>query len=362
MATSAINFQGNLTLNSDLNRGEAEFEFRPPSSIAGKVCYVDVRAFALSWDETYDTAQPYHSYVLRASWPQMQSGSVETASTGLARQETAVDTDVEAPTTTTATSTYTKTGNTTDTSLLIAGLPDVTNLYVGMTVTGTPIRANTTITQIFPITKQVLISNTTTAASTGATFTFSNGYDIVVTSATDISVGMAVSGTGIASGTTVTSIFGTVVTLSANTTATTSGNINFYPYTIAVEDPKGLKTGMIVAGLAALNGATVTAISGSTVTLSTYITAGIANQTKIAFVTPSTGYTQRTNSPPAILNYSSMTSQSVPVLVHIPRGPDTVRFSVTRMDMNIIGKDTSDISMMALMSIVPADSRQPPIV
>ena len=79
MATSAINFQSLLTLNTGLTRGECELEFRPPSNIAGKVCYVDIKAFALSWDDLYVTPQVHHSFLLRSSWAQIQGGSVESS-------------------------------------------------------------------------------------------------------------------------------------------------------------------------------------------------------------------------------------------------------------------------------------------
>lgn len=358
MATSAINFQGNLTLNTDLNMGEVEFSFRPPSNISGKLCYIDTKAFALSWDELYATPQSYHSYVLRSSWPQMQSASVETASSGVARAETSATGTLIS---TSATSTFTKTGCTTTGTSVTVLVPNTTNLYVGMTVTGTEIAANTTIVSI-PGTGYITLSTGATASSAPTTsLTFGNGRDITVTSATGIVAGLAVTGTNIPSLTTVTGISGTTVTLSKSVTGAT-GTVTVYPNTITVVSAAGIKAGMIISGTVA-NNMIVTGVSGTTVTLSASIpgtiTAGTSNN--IAFIAPSTDFTQRVNSPLAMLNYGTMTSQSIPVLVRIPDGPQTVMFSVSRSDNNVIGLATSDISMQAMMSIVPADSRQPPI-
>lgn len=77
MATSAITFQGPVTLNSDFTTGTASFTFRPPSNLSGKDCYLEARAFALTWDETYATPQPHHSFLLRSSWNQIQAGAIE---------------------------------------------------------------------------------------------------------------------------------------------------------------------------------------------------------------------------------------------------------------------------------------------
>ena len=83
MATSAINFESWFTLNSSYTLGECEFSFTPPSNISGKLCYVEAKIFALSWDDIYATPQPYHSFVLRGSWAQVQTRNVEPRKEGL---------------------------------------------------------------------------------------------------------------------------------------------------------------------------------------------------------------------------------------------------------------------------------------
>lgn len=77
MATSAISFIGPLVLNSDYTKGEASFLFRPPPQLTGTDCYLEARAFALTWDETYISPQPHHSFVLRSNWTQLQAAALE---------------------------------------------------------------------------------------------------------------------------------------------------------------------------------------------------------------------------------------------------------------------------------------------
>lgn len=80
MATSAVSFLGPVTLSEDLKTGEARFTFRPPSNLSGRDCYLEAKLFTLTWDESYATPQPHHSFILRSDWRQLQAGAIEPVS------------------------------------------------------------------------------------------------------------------------------------------------------------------------------------------------------------------------------------------------------------------------------------------
>ena len=109
---------------------------------------------------------------------------------------------------------------------------------------------------------------TTTATTTN------NGKTMTVTSATGIVVGETVTGTGIANNTTVSAVSGTTVTLSKNANATGSTSVTFDTttatpngtYTITVASATGITTGMAINGTGV--GGIVTAVNGKTITLS----------------------------------------------------------------------------------------------
>lgn len=83
MATSTVHFEGTFTLNTAFTRGDWECTFTPPSNISGKLCYVEVKLFHMTWDTTYTTPAPYHAFVLRNSWAQVQTMNVEASTQGL---------------------------------------------------------------------------------------------------------------------------------------------------------------------------------------------------------------------------------------------------------------------------------------
>jgi fibronectin-binding autotransporter adhesin len=103
---------------------------------------------------------------------------------------------------------------------------------------------------------------------------------ITVTSNAGLFVGQAVTGTGIASGATITGISGTTITLSGANTAAVSGTGVFggaaittvsgstSGSTITVGSATGLAIGQSVIGTGIGSGATITGISGTTITLS----------------------------------------------------------------------------------------------
>lgn len=233
MATSAIAFQGLLTLNSNKTSGEYQVLFRPPSNLSGKICYIEAKLFTLSWDVIYTTPQAYHTFVLGSSWNQVQAASVEGTSSA-------------------------------------------------------PWKCDTTL------------GAGGTAGDT--TVTVANAF-------------------GIAYGMTVTSS---------------------------------------IAGIP--SSTTVTGVSGTTITLSNALTANMANGSAITFYQLPYQMTQRNNAPLAMLTYQSMSSSGLPTLVYIPDGPHPVTFTVNRLDKGIIGDEFSDLSLGVLFTMVPANSRQPPIV
>lgn len=78
MANSAIAFEGNLLVNSTATLGEREFFVRPPSNLAGKLCYGEVKIFNLTWGTEYTTPKSYHTFVLRIDgWMQPQNARIE---------------------------------------------------------------------------------------------------------------------------------------------------------------------------------------------------------------------------------------------------------------------------------------------
>jgi len=127
-------------------------------------------------------------------------------------------------------------GNTIGSTLTLAAAN--TQIAIGMIVTGTGIPTNTTVNSISGA--DITLSSPSTLAMTG-TYTFttpgasSAGSGSTASTALTLSgsttgtivSGMSVSGTGIAAGTTVVSITGTAVVLSANSTAAMTGTYTF---------------------------------------------------------------------------------------------------------------------------------------
>lgn len=367
MATSAINFQGNLTLNSDLTKGEVEFQFRPPSNISGKLCYVDTRAFGLRWDETYTTPQVYDSFLLRSSWAQPQSASIETNSEGPLRVETTLSAQAHL-TGATATGEYALvSGTATNGSKIITDI-NPAGVSVGMLVDGgNGVPDNTYVAAVDGTGLTITLTNALTASGSTAFFFFGNKLTLAVTSGaiSNVEVGFTVIGDDMPTSI-ITAISGNVITLNNYVT----GDVNkviIYPNYLSLTSTTGVKSGMVASSTTTATASalssmgTVNYISGSKVYMTGYSTASITPGTDVYLTYPVTEFTQRTNAPLAYLNYGSMTSAGGPILAFIPDGPHTVKFSVARMDKNVIGLSTSDISIGILLGIVPANSRQPPI-
>lgn len=115
-------------------------------------------------------------------------------------------------------------GITTNTSTTISGIADTTYLYVGMPISGTGIPTGATIAT--KSTNSITISSAATASSStvGSGTTTNGSSTITMASTSTLSIGQAISGTGIPAGAYITNIFSSVVaSISANATATNTG-------------------------------------------------------------------------------------------------------------------------------------------
>jgi hypothetical protein len=191
------------------------------------------------------------------------------------------------------------TGNTAGTTLTLA-LAN-TEIVNGMIVTGTGIAANTTVSGVSGTAITLSATSTATmagtytfttpgASSAGSGSTASAALTLSGTTTGTIVAGMTVSGTGIAAGTTVTAITGTAVTLSANSTAAMTGTYTFGNPTFTATDAFNglgstkvkltaalplLVAGVVVTGPGIPTGTTLASISGTTLTLSAAATAPV---------------------------------------------------------------------------------------
>lgn len=116
------------------------------------------------------------------------------------------------------------TGTLSTISNVITGVSSTTGLVLGMPVTGTGIPAGATITAIDSGLGTVTLSATPTANGP-ASLTTDPADNLIynVSSTANLAVGMPLSGTSVPAGSTITAINGTTITISANGTATTAG-------------------------------------------------------------------------------------------------------------------------------------------
>ncbi len=196
-------------------------------------------------------------------------------------------------------------------------------IRVGDRVVGAGITAGTRVTAITSETQVQLSANpnealtaaSTTAAGSKVAFLASNhttgsldassdAKSLSVVDATNIAVGDAVFGSGIATGTTVSAISGTTVTLSADATTIVGGEVSFVDADglgasvensaavavgatiIAVDANTNISVGDIVEVAGVTVGTTVTAINGTNITISAAATAIIPVDTQITFLPP----------------------------------------------------------------------------
>ena len=204
-------------------------------------------------------------------------------------------------------------------------LADVNNLVVGQMVTGVGIPAGTTITAINAGTNVITLSTTLTAASsgtltvlsgvpTGAKITAINGNTITLdTNLIAPAAGTLAIRTGIPTGAVITAINGNTITLDKALTDQSAGSLTNLPVTgmsrdntvgflastlgeqvlktvvtgtlgantVTLADVTGLVVGRTVIGTGIPAGATITAINGNIITLSTSLTAAAAGSVRV---------------------------------------------------------------------------------
>lgn len=159
--------------------------------------------------------------------------------------------------------------------LRTATFTSVAGLVVGAAFsTGTGLPAGTVITDINPITNVVSFSNPFSIQATGSYNFIVNGgapgqTTFFVSSVQNIFVGQTVTGTGVPTGTLVTAITGTLVTISQPLQVQAAG-----AYTFQFNGVAGVAVGQIIQGTGIPSGTTVTGVNASTltVTLSTNLT------------------------------------------------------------------------------------------
>ena len=128
-----------------------------------------------------------------------------------------------------------------------------------------------------------------------------------------------------------------------------------------VNPPFGYGVGTEIRGTGIPAGTTITAVSGSTITLSAAQTATTATGVSYVFFNPQDDQ-QKLRVPLATFN--DYAQNHYKVLVNMPSGPHTIRFTVKRSDKGIIAGSVTQtsIAFFVVFEIVPADSRQPPLI
>lgn len=418
MATSTISFQGVLD-----STGSCKLSFTPPSNLEGKNCYVEVKSFGLSWTTAPASPQVYDNYLLYSSWPQIQSLSVEPYGAGpfYKKVTTTAATNVSFTASgdvltaqASSTDTINFTVNMISGSTVLVASAWSSEFAIGQYITGTNIPTNSTITALNQSALIITISNAATLTATAVSTKVYKNIVSMTTFDPKIVVGMKVTGTGIADGTTVTAVANPKVTLSsyvssaspslafyankivytgtptgldvgdvltnANipsgtkitaidtatktitmdnylTGALTAGVVTFDQSQLSIPTT-GLSVGMAVSGANIEAGTTITSIlDSSTITMSRDVSAQIASGAEYIFTMPLSQMTQKLQVPLASLPYGGQ-SQGSPVLVNIPQGPQSVEFNVIRLDRGAV---PSDAYILVLASFVDARSRPIPL-
>jgi hypothetical protein len=176
----------------------------------------------------------------------------------------------------TATSLATTTGVLTNGSTTITGLSSVAGFAPGAAITGTGIPANTTIVSATSTTITMSAAATATTAIGTSSFTGftlqTNAAITGVSSTTGLAVGQFLNGPAIPAGTTIKSISGSTVTMSANATAastlTATGITGYLSPTItSVSSTTGFLPGASITGTFIPSGATIQSVGTNTITL-----------------------------------------------------------------------------------------------
>ena len=140
-------------------------------------------------------------------------------------------------------------------------------ITVGASITGTNVPAGSVITDVNYLTNVITISNLLSGAPSGS-YTILINYGapgtntFYVTSVNNIFIGQTVTGTGVPAGTTVTAITGTLITISNNLQSQAAGTYSFQFSGVA-----GVQVGQTILGYGIPVGTTVTSVSTSTLTV-----------------------------------------------------------------------------------------------
>jgi hypothetical protein len=229
-------------------------------------------------------------------------------------------------------------------------------IVVGMKVTGTGIADGTTVTAI--ANPKVTLSSYVNA--TGPSLAFYANKIVYTGTVTGLDVGDRLTNANIPSGTTITAIDTATKTITMDnylTAALTAGVVTFDQSNLSIPTT-GLSVGMAVSGANIEAGTTITSIlDSSTITMSREISAQIASGAEYVFTMPLSQMSQKLRAPLASLSYRG-DSQGAPVLINIPQGPQSVKFNVIRLDRGAV---PSDASFLVLATLVDARSRPIPL-
>lgn len=181
-------------------------------------------------------------------------------------------------------------GYSTNASADFKGVPNTAGLSPGQYVTGTYIPAGTTIVSILgsTITLSQNASGTNVTLTTTAGVTSGSTSMVGLASTTSLAVGNFITGQGITTGTTVASISGNNVVLSlpatlSNTVLSTTGTTATSTAVTALASTVGIVVGMFVTGSGVPANTTVSAISGTGITLSQATTSSVTGVTLTFF-------------------------------------------------------------------------------
>jgi hypothetical protein len=146
-------------------------------------------------------------------------------------------------------------------SYYVYSIPDSTHIQVTASPGGMPFALTSASGTMSVIAGGIALNDT-------ITFGGNLGTAITVSSATNIAVGMSVTGTGVTAGSIVNSINGTTLILNNALSGTPSGHGIFGANAITVASATSLYVGETVSGTGIASGATITNLTGSSIALS----------------------------------------------------------------------------------------------
>ena len=128
----------------------------------------------------------------------------------------------------------------------------------------------------------------------------------------------------------------------------------------SVNPPIGYVVGRKIVGTGFSSGTTITAISGTDITLSSAFTGTTGTSVGAVFFNTENQRQLRRGPLAAYNDYALMPFKT---LVSIPNGPHRIRFTVKRADKGVIAGSVTQTAacFFVVFEIVPANSRQPPL-